>query len=71
MAVQPPVEAEDGAANPIYRVYVTPEAHDNPACQGLFWDLRLPDSREKTPAKLRRRRLFVSRLMISEKLSLP
>ncbi len=38
MAVQPPVEVEDGAENPIYRVYVTPEARDNPACQGLLWD---------------------------------
>ena len=38
MAVQPLVEVEDGAENPIYRVYVTPEARDNPACQGLLWD---------------------------------
>ena len=38
MAVQPPVEVEDGAENPIYRVYVTPEARDNPTCQGLLWD---------------------------------
>ncbi len=38
MAVQPPVKVEDGAENPIYRVYVTPEARDNPACQGLLWD---------------------------------
>ncbi len=38
MAVQPPVTVEDGAENPIYRVHVTPEARDNPACQGLLWD---------------------------------
>ncbi len=38
MAVQPPVEVEDGAENPIYRVYVTPRARDNPACQRLLWD---------------------------------
>lgn len=38
MAVQPPVKVEDGAENPIYRVHVTPEARDNPACQGLLWD---------------------------------
>ena len=39
MAVQPPVEVEDGAEYPIYRVHVTPEARDNPACQGLLWDM--------------------------------
>lgn len=38
MAVEPPVKVEDGAANPIYRIYVTPDARDNPARQGLLWD---------------------------------
>ncbi len=38
MAVQPPMKVEDGAENPIYRVYVTPQARDNPVCQGFLWD---------------------------------
>ncbi len=38
MAVQPPVKVEDGAENPIFRVYVTPQARDNPACQSFLWD---------------------------------